>query len=65
MNISDIVSMLDKKYHADPVACANEGKLAKMQCGYQTDRHGKLGVHGSSAYLVCGVCGFSTPTSQG
>lgn len=65
MEQSDIVNMMDKKYSGDGrVVCPNEGVQAKMQCGQVRSEHGAMGVHSSAAYLVCGVCGSTYPTSR-
>lgn len=65
MDLTDIVSLLDRKYSdVDAIPCANEGLEVKMQCGQKRTEHGILGVHKSGAYLVCGVCGYNQPVAR-
>lgn len=62
MTHSDMVSMLEKKYGAEPVQCPNEGKPVTLNLSKRTvSDHGNLAVHSSGAFLVCGVCGFQLP----
>lgn len=66
MTNADIVHDLDMKYSgADSVPCPNEGKLAKLaQSNVESRTHGAMTVHGSGAYLVCGLCGANQPTAR-
>lgn len=62
----DIVHEMDMKYSgAGAVACPNEGvKVTLEQSKVSSDYHGKMGVHASGAFLVCGWCGARTPTAR-
>lgn len=64
MTLSDIVSMLDKKYHTSPVPCPNEGVEVKMRSNVVSDVHGNLTVHGTGNYLVCGRCGYNVAVGR-
>lgn len=61
--MNDLVHILDKKYSgANAVACPNEGQPARLQqSGVTTREHGKMGVHGSGGFLVCGICDAKKP----
>lgn len=60
----DLVNLMDKKYSGkNAVPCPREGQEGKVGT-LTTSYHGNLAVHGSGAYLVCGVCGASVPTSN-
>lgn len=51
------VSILDRKYAAEPVPCPNEGSQTKLpQSNHVSSVHGNMQVHGSGSYLVCGLC---------
>ena len=64
MTGSDLVFLLDRKYYgAGAVPCPNEGVQVKQANRVFTE-HGNMGVHGSGAYLVCGRCGQTAPTSN-
>lgn len=62
----EFVNLLDKKYSGKgAVNCPNEGKIVKLpQSGIAHQFHGKMAVHGSGAYLVCGVCGAQQPVGR-
>lgn len=66
MTNADIVHDLDKKYSGEnAVACPNEGIMATLpQSGVKSEQHGNMTVHGSGAFLVCGMCGAKQPTAR-
>lgn len=65
MQVSDIVSMFDKKYTgSESIQCPNEGKPVKSPSGRVSDIHGNLVAHASGAYLICGNCGYQHFTAR-
>lgn len=64
MTVSDIVSMLDRKFYQDPIQCPKEGTEVRSQTGRVFTEHGNLTVHGSGAYIVCGRCGYNQPVGR-
>lgn len=61
MEHSDMIALLDKKFHKfspDAIICPNDGMNAKLpQSGVVHKEHGALVVHKSGSFLVCGPCG--------
>lgn len=55
----DIVHEMDKK---GTIQCPNEGNPTKTEWGQIVSDHGKMVVHGSGAYQICGICGTKAPT---
>lgn len=61
----DFVNELDRKYTKEPIACINEGKPAILkQSQITSSLHGNLVVHGSGAFLICGLCGYQQPIAR-
>lgn len=61
----DFVGDLDRKYSQEPVPCPNEGtRVTLKQSQITSEHHGNMAVHGSGAYLVCGLCGTQTPIGR-
>jgi hypothetical protein len=60
------VHIMDQKYSgANAVKCPNEGKRVKLpQSGAEFTEHGDMQVHGSGAFLVCGVCDNKLPIGR-
>lgn len=61
----EFVHDLDTKYTKEPVPCPNEDRAVTLKQS-QTTRslHGNLVVHGSGAFLVCGLCGYQQPIAR-
>jgi hypothetical protein len=63
--MEDIIKLDQRFAGKGAVKCPHDGKPAKLQLSEKTvSDHGHLAVHGSGAFLICGICGYQQPVGR-